>query len=160
MMDFLSEFLKIINSTETNLTFVSFLWHNKTMTKEDCVIYKGNFFQIEWYFDSEGKSQPYDYYQSCDLSQKRKFLMLCQRMGDFGKINDITKFRAEGDGIYAFKPQPDRYLAFFKKGNKIIVTNAYRKSSEKMPKNEKKLALKNREDYLSRNPETEEGRND
>jgi len=83
--------------------------------------------------------------------------MLCQRMGDFGKINDITKFRNEGDGIFAFKPQPDRYLAFFKKGSKIIVTNAYRKTSDKMPKKEKVLALKNREDYLSRNPETEEG---
>ena len=82
--------------------------------------------------------------------------MLCQRMGDFGQIMDITKFRAEDDGIYAFKPQPDRYLAFFKKGNKIIVTNAYRKSGDKMPKKEKKLAIKNRADYLSRNPDTEE----
>jgi len=31
----------------------------------------------------------------------------------FGKIFDITKFRNEGDGIYAFKPQPDRFLSFF-----------------------------------------------
>ncbi|MBP5157091.1 MAG: type II toxin-antitoxin system RelE/ParE family toxin [Treponema sp.] len=126
------------------------------MDKDDCVIYTGKFFQIEWYFDAEGKSQPYDYYESCDVSQKRKFLMLCQRMGDFGKILDITKFRAEGDEIFAFKPQPDRYLAFFKRGSKIIVTNAYRKSGDKMPPGEKRLALKNRADYLSRNPDGEE----
>ena len=121
------------------------------MGTEDCVIYKGKFFQIEWYYDSDGKSQPFDYYKSCSLIQKRKFLMLCQRMGDFGKIMDKTKFRAEGDGIYAFKPQPDRYLAFFKKGNKIIVTNAYKKSTEKMPKKEMETAIKNRGDYLRRN---------
>ncbi|MCR5386991.1 MAG: type II toxin-antitoxin system RelE/ParE family toxin [Treponema sp.] len=126
------------------------------MKKEDCVIYKGKFFQIEWYYDANGNSQPYDYYESCDLNQKRKFLMLCQRMGDFGKINDITKFRNEGDGIFAFKPQPDRYLAFFKKGSKIIVTNAFRKSGDKMPNNEKSLAVKKREDYLNRNPDIEE----
>ena len=126
------------------------------MRKEDCIIYKGIFFQIEWYYDAEGKSQPYDYYESCDLNQKRKFLMLCQRIGDFGKINDITKFRNEGDGIFAFKPQPDRYLAFFRRGKKIIVTNAYRKASDKMPPNEKILALKNMEDYLDRNPDMEE----
>ena len=126
------------------------------MKKEDCVIYKGKFFQIEWYYDANGNSQPYDYYESCDLNQKRKFLMLCQRMGDFGKINDITKFRNEGDGIFAFKPQPDRYLAFFKKGSKIIVTNAFRKSGDKMPNNEKNLAVKKREDYLNRNPDIEE----
>jgi hypothetical protein len=39
-------------------------------------------------------------------------------MGDFGKIYDITKFRNEGDGIYAFKPQSDRYLSFFTLGKK------------------------------------------
>lgn len=121
------------------------------MGTEDCVIYKGKVFQIEWYYDSDGKSQPFDYYKSCSLIQKRKFLMLCQRMGDFGKIMDKTKFRAEGDGIYAFKPQPDRYLAFFKKGNKIIVTNAYKKNTEKMPKKEMATAVKNRDDYLRRN---------
>lgn len=126
------------------------------MNKEDCIIYKGSFFQIEWYYDSEGNSQPYNYFESCNLNQKRKFLMLCQRMGDFGKIMDIKKFRSEGDGIYAFKPQPDRYLAFFKKGSKIIVTNAYRKSGDKMPENEKITAINNRADYLKRNPETEE----
>ena len=126
------------------------------MTKEDCVIYKGKFFQIEWYFDENGKSQPFEYFNAVDLAQQRKFLMLCQRMGDFGKILDKTKFRSEDDDIYAFKPQPDRYLAFFKKGNKIIVTNAYRKSGQKMPKSEKRLALKCMEDYLKRNPELKE----
>ena len=126
------------------------------MTKEDCVIYEGLFFQIEWYFDSKGNSQPYDYFQECDLTQKRKFLMLCQRMGDFGKIMDCTKFRNEGDEIFAFKPQPDRYLCFFRKGKKIIVTNAYRKSGDKLPKSQKDLAIKNRTDYLLRNSETKE----
>lgn len=126
------------------------------MDKSNCVIYKGDFFQIEWYYDNDGKSQPYDYFESCDFIQKRKFLMLCQRMGDFGKIMDITKFRFEGDDIFAFKPQPDCYLAFFKKGSKIIVTNAFRKSSDKMPKKEKELALKNRADYIARNPDKKE----
>lgn len=126
------------------------------MTKEDCVIYEGLFFQIEWYFDSKGNSQPFDYFQECDLTQKRKFLMLCQRMGDFGKILDYTKFRNEGDEIFAFKPQPDRYLCFFRKGKKIIVTNAYRKSGDKLPKSQKDLAIKNRTDYLLRNSETKE----
>ena len=126
------------------------------MKKEDCVIYKGNFFQIEWYYTEKGESQPFDYFNTTDLAQQRKFLMLCQRLGDFGKIMDKTKFRSEGDEIYAFKPQPNRYLAFFKKGKKIIVTNAYRKSGRKMPKGEKDIAIKCMEDYLKRNPDTQE----
>ena len=73
------------------------------MTEKECIIYKGQFFQIEWYYTEKGESQPYDYYKACDITQQRKFLMLCQRMGDFGKILDITKFRSEGDDLYAFK---------------------------------------------------------
>ena len=120
------------------------------MNEQDCVIYKGNFFQIEWYYSEKGESQPYDYYKACEVVQQRKFLMLCQRMGDFGKILDTTKFRSEGDDIYAFKPQPDRYLCFFRKGKKIIVTNAYTKKGDKLPKSEKQLAINCKTDYLSR----------
>ncbi|MCQ2587551.1 MAG: type II toxin-antitoxin system RelE/ParE family toxin [Treponema sp.] len=77
-------------------------------------------------------------------------------MGDFGKILDEQKFLNESDGVYAFKSQPDRYLCFFKKRKKIIVTNAYRKQTQKLPKSEKDLALKNMADYLVRNPDTKE----
>jgi phage-related protein len=71
-------------------------------------------------------------------------------MGDFGRINDTTKFRNEGDEIYAFKPQPDRFLSFFVKGQKIIITNAFKKKSKKLPTSEKQKALKYRENYLKR----------
>ena len=63
-------------------------------------------------------------------------------MGDQGKIFDETKFRNEGDKIYAFKPQPDRYLCFFFRGKKIIITNAFMKKTPKLPRGEKELALK------------------
>ena len=75
---------------------------------------------------------------------------MVKRIGDSGNIYDITKFRNEGDGIYAFKPQPDRYLSFFTDGRKIIVTNGFRKRTDSLPKNEKELALKYRKDYFDR----------
>ncbi|MBS0629332.1 MAG: type II toxin-antitoxin system RelE/ParE family toxin [Verrucomicrobia bacterium] len=59
-----------------------------------------------------------------------------------GKIFDQTKFRNEADKIYAFKPQPDRYLCFFFRGKKIIVTNAFTKKTQKLPEGEKELAVK------------------
>ena len=58
-------------------------------------------------------------------------------MGDFGKINDITKFRYEGDDIFAFKPQPDRFLSFFVKDRKLIIACGFHKKSKKLPVNEK-----------------------
>jgi len=56
--------------------------------------------------------------------------------------------------IYSFKPQPNRFLSFFIEGRKIVITNAFRKKSDKIPKNEKKRAIDYRLDYLSR---TEKG---
>lgn len=84
------------------------------------------------------------------LSQKRKLLLLFKRMGDTGKILDKTKFRNEHDGVYAFKPQPDRFLSFFTSDKKIIVTEGFLKKGDKLPKNIKDRTLRIREDYLER----------
>ena len=120
------------------------------MDKEDCTIYIGPIFTIEWYYDQKGYSQAYDYFIKTSQEQKRKFLILAKKMGDFGKIYDKTKFTYEGDKIFAFKPQPDRYLSFFTKNKKVIVTNAFWKKAQKIPGNEKELAIKNMNEYDSR----------
>lgn len=72
---------------------------------------------------------------------------LFKRIGDAGEIKDTTKFNYEGNQIYAFKPQPDRFLCFFFDGRKIIVTNAFCKKQKKLPSNEKDHALKHKKDY-------------
>jgi phage-related protein len=120
------------------------------MDKDSCVIYIGEKYTLEWYYDDNGNSAGYDYFLKITQEQRRKFLVLARRMGDFGKIYDINKFRNEGDGIYAFKPQPDRFLSFFTIGKKIIVTNGFNKKTDKLPKSEKELAIRFRQDYLAR----------
>lgn len=105
---------------------------------------------IEWYFNSNYKSQALDYYQSLTTDERIKVLKLFKRMGDAGEIKDKTKFTNEGDKIYAFKPQPERFLCFFYEGKRIIVTNAFRKKQQKLPLGEKKKALKIRNDYINR----------
>lgn len=65
-------------------------------------------------------------------------------------IADETKFRNEGDGIYAFKPKPNRFLCFFFKGKKIIITNAFVKKAQKLSPEEKERALRAFDDYQSR----------
>ena len=121
------------------------------MDVKDCTIYFGAKFTIEWYFDKDGKSLAKEFFMESSEEVQDKFLLLVKKMAEFGKIYDIKKFRNEGDGIFAFKPQPDRYLSFFTHGSKIIVTNGFRKKTDKLPENEKKLALKFREDYFIRN---------
>jgi Phage derived protein Gp49-like (DUF891). len=114
------------------------------------VAYRGSVFTVEWFFDSELKSQPLEYFLKLSDHRQDQVMKLFRLMGERGKINNITKFRNEGDGIYAFKPQPDRFLCFFCKGKKIVVTNAFEKKQDKLPKSEKDRALRAKEDYDER----------
>jgi len=120
------------------------------MDEKQHVAYEGPAFTIEWYFHESGKSLALDYYKSLDANYRRKLLLLLKRMGDFGKINDSTKFNNEGDQIYAFKPQPERFLCFFVCNKKIIITNGFRKKQQKLPQNEKERALLCKQDYQKR----------
>lgn len=120
------------------------------MNKErEYIAYDGNCFIIEWYFNSKDESQALDYYLSLGDDERIQILKLFKRIGDSGEIKNKTKFMYEGNKIYAFKPQPDRFLCFFYDGQKIIVTNAFRKKQQKLPKNEKIKALKMRDDYIT-----------
>jgi phage-related protein len=114
------------------------------------IAYEGREFTIEWYFDSKGYSQALEYFTEQPKDKQRKLLNLFRLMGDQGKIFDKTKFRYEDDEIYAFKPQPDRYLCFFFKGKKIIITNAFIKKTQKLPQGEKDQALKAYQNYEKR----------
>lgn len=117
---------------------------------KEYIAYAGKKFTIEWYFDSQDKSKALEYFNSLTQQERIKVLHLFKRMGDFGEIKDRTKFNYEGNNIYAFKPKPDRFLCFLFVGNKIIVTNGFRKKQQKLPKNEKERAERNRNDYESR----------
>ncbi len=114
------------------------------------VIYSGERFVVEWFYNEDGNSDAFTYFEELDRVQKQKFLHLVKRMGDAGKISDKTKFRNEGDKIYAFKPKPDRFLCFFFKGRKIIVTNAFEKKQDKLPKTEKNRSLERMKNYTKR----------
>ncbi|TGN18847.1 type II toxin-antitoxin system RelE/ParE family toxin [Leptospira idonii] len=116
----------------------------------ELIAYKGEKFTIEWYFDESEKSDVLDYFDDLPEKFQIKTLALFKRFADIGEIKDNTKFNFEGDSIFAFKPIPHRFLCFFVKGKKIIITSAFHKKTDKLPRNEKERALKRREDYEKR----------
>ena len=120
------------------------------MKDYEAVAYKGSAFTIEWYFDERGRSDVLSYYEKLPMQRRVKLLKLLRYMAEFGKIFDATKFRNEGDRIFAFKPQPDRFLCFFFTGQKIILTNAFEKKSQKLPPGEKERALRAKTDFETR----------
>lgn len=117
---------------------------------KEYVAYDGEKFTIEWYYSTKGESQALEYFLQLEASDRRKVLNLFKMMGDVGMIRDETKFRNEGDKVYAFKPQPHRFLSFFVEGKKIIVTNAFWKKQDKLPSGEKDRALNCMKSYKER----------
>lgn len=124
--------------------------NKKTEQQKEYIVFSGSKFTIEWYFDAKGKSVALDYFEALNDIEQIKSLGLFELMGNIGEIKNKTKFNYEGDKIYAFKPQPHRFLCFFISGGKIIITNAFHKKTDKLPVGEKQRALKAKEDYEMR----------
>lgn len=120
------------------------------MTRPKIIAFQGETYTIEWYYDERGSSQAREFFDSLPKERQLAAFMLFRRMGESGKIFDITKFRNEGDKIFAFKPQPERYLCFFFVGRKIIITNGFEKKSQKLPPGEKERALRAKADFERR----------
>lgn len=118
--------------------------------KPEHIVIQGAVYTIEWYFDDREKSQAFEYFEALMEDRKDKAFYLFKVMSNTGKIHNERKFRHEDDQIYAFKPIPDRFLCFFTKGSKIIITNAFEKKTDKLPPREKEKALKCKIDYLNR----------
>lgn len=114
------------------------------------VAYRGTVFTIEWYFNVRGRSGALEYFEALSFDRQKRTMFLFRWFGDVGKIVNEEKFRYEGESIYAFKPSPDRFVCFFFKGARIIITNAYEKKSSKMPRSELLKALAAKKDYETR----------
>lgn len=114
------------------------------------IAFKGSKYTIEWYYNENGNSQALEYFKDIDNEYKEKLFFLFKSLDIIGTIKNKEKFNYEGDSVYAFKPVPNRFLCFFFEGNKIIITNAFHKKQQKLPKNEKEKALKAKKDYEQR----------
>lgn len=117
---------------------------------KEYIAFQGEKFTIEWYYNKKGNSEALEYFDDLNESDQIKTLTLFELMGNFGEIKNPTKFNSEGDKLYAFKPQPHRFLCFFFKDGKIIVTHAFHKKTNKLPPQEKKRALKIKDDFENR----------
>ena len=122
------------------------------MDKLPYIFYRGKKYQVEFYLDVEGNIKVLEYLDSLPMLVKVKLAALVKLMGDEGRIYDDKKYRIvnKKEKIYEFKPLKYRFFNFFYEGGKIIVTNGYRKKSQKVDKKELRKAIKMRSLYIKR----------
>ncbi len=117
--------------------------------QEEYILYQGEKFQVEFYFNEKGELPAKEYFDAADRQVKIKLLALVKYMAEHGRLFDETKFRIvdKQEKIYEFKPMAERFFNFFYEGKKIIITNAYRKKGQKVDKRELGRAIDWKNDY-------------
>lgn len=121
------------------------------------LVYKGAKLTIEFYYNSNGRMPGFQYYKKCPEAGKRRFLHIAEHLAGQarGKPLPKTMFNIENQEhkIFAVKPASDRYLGFFARGGKFIITNAYTKQTQKLGRREQssiEAAIKMKTDYAGR----------
>ena len=120
-------------------------------------------FKVEFYETSDGKCPFLDFLSTLDVKLRAKVfrdLGLLQKNGnDLGM--PFSKFL--DDGIFELRTKLGtnnvRVLYFFIYGKTIIVTNGFKKKTQKTPIGEIQLAQKYRNEYVLRNKNIQGGKN-
>lgn len=127
------------------------------MKKYKYQIYKGNYFTVEFYQDCQNNIPALDYYKELTKEEKIRFFALIDKLANrvYGEILPVHIYRLEDreNSIYALKFGNNRYLNFTTLDKKIIITNGFKKKTQKLGKREKEavnFAIKAKKDYLKR----------
>lgn len=127
------------------------------MEEKNILIYRGKYFVAEFYKDASGNVPALDYYQTLSKKERAEFFALLERLAEnpYGEFLPETKYRIEDkeNSIYALKFGINRYFNFTTIDRRIIITNGFKKKTQKLGKREKeflKMAIKARCDYLKR----------
>ena len=118
-------------------------------SREDYVLYRGEKFQVEFYFTGKGEMPAKEYFDATDQRIQVKLLALVKYIANNGRLFDETKFRLvdRKEKIYEFKPKEERFFNFFWEGKRIIITSAYRKKGRKADQGEVTRAVHLKRDY-------------
>jgi len=121
------------------------------------LVYGGEHFEVEFYYDDDGDIAIWDDFVGLTDKEQLSFLARVEKLANSkaGTIHPKTIFNLEDSKskIWAIKFGNNRFCSFFYEGGKIIITNAYKKQSQKNRKKETtqiKKASKMKSDYEKR----------
>lgn len=111
------------------------------------VIARGEKFAI-LEIERNGTSTLKKFFKSFSGEQQAGVTSAIKFIADKGPPNNESKFRHEGDGIYAIKDGQIRIYCFYDTDSQIVLTNGVIKKAKKADPNELKRAKKLRKAYL------------
>jgi hypothetical protein len=133
---------------------------SENLAEETYLIYAGTSFRAEWYFTADFAMPALEYYKQLSEPEQDRFDFQVRYFCDrpYGQILPKEWYRIEDkeNKIYVLKPWRHRYFNFLAINNRLIITNAYGKKSQKMTrvgKAQLAIAARFKADFLKRNTE-------
>lgn len=116
-------------------------------------------FEVLYYEKEDGTKPAEEYLLSEDIKLQAKMTREILLLEEFGNILREPHSKPLEDGIFELRARVgtdiSRVLYFFVIGKKIILTNGFRKKTEKTPQDVIDIAKKYRDDYIKRYGEGE-----
>lgn len=111
-------------------------------------------FEIEFYETDKGEQPARDFLLSLDVKMRAKMAMIIELLEDNGYVLREPYSKHLSDGIFELRAKVGsditRVLFFFYVDRKIVLTNGFRKKTNKTPIKEIERAKKMRADYMRR----------
>lgn len=113
--------------------------------------FEGPHFTIQALTLADGTCPSGDFLDALDSSGRRKLDVLFERLGSFGKISNVEKFKkVEGSAdIWEFKSSQIRVFCFFAPGRRVMLALGVRKKKNKHRRQDIERAEAYRQRFLA-----------
>lgn len=129
----------------------------KGADKPEVVVHDGNLRTIEYAVRANGSMPAKVFIESLDESDQRKIAVLFRRMAEHGRVPNREQFKPVGGEIFEFKKHQVRVFCF-RKENRWLLTNGYKKKTARLNQNEIARAERIMTEHLDREKPEGKGR--
>lgn len=121
----------------------------KDAGKPEVIVYRGSLRTVVYAVGANGSMPAKDFIENLDESDRRKIAVLFHRMGEAGKVPNRQQFKHVRGQIFEFKKHQVRVFCF-RKDDRWLLTNGYKKKSDRLDQKEIARAERIMTEHLDR----------
>jgi hypothetical protein len=121
------------------------------------VVYRGQYLTVEFYYTQAGQIPAREFYVLQAEEERTRFFHIVQHLTDNPPGIQLPKtmfnMEDEEERIFGIKPYSGRYLGFYTRDRRFVITVAFEKQTQKLGARERQhvqTAIIRKQDYLAR----------
>ena len=124
---------------------------------DSSIVVRGNQRTIEYAICANGSMPAKEFIEGLSEPDQAKILVLFRRMAEKGNVPNREQFKLVEGKIFEFKKQQIRVFCF-RKGDRWLLTNGYKKKRDKLDRSEIDRAQRIMQEHLEREEREQRGR--